>query len=211
MKKLNLLLVIVFATVELVAQTRVVAECTVNYSIQINGSQTNDKETEALLKSSSKTVFIKGNDSRVDLISTSFLQTLIYDKSTGNAVVLRELGANKFMTKLDNKAWVAQNAKFTGMTITYVNETKAILGYECKKAILQLQDGTTFTVYYALAIAPSVKEFEYQFKDIPGFVLEYETLEGKGQKIIYTATKINLNPVPASKFDVPTSGYRILN
>jgi len=211
MQKLNLLLVLVFTAFELVAQTRVVAECTVNYSIQINDAQTNDKETEALLKSSSKTVYIKGNDSRVDLISTSFLQTLIYDRSTGNAVIMRELGANKFMTKLDNKAWLAQNAKFVGMTITYINDTKSILGYECKKAILQLQDGTSFTAYYALAIAPSVKEFEYQFKDIPGFVLEYETLGEKGQKITYTATRINLNPVPASKFDLPTSGYRLLN
>jgi len=211
MKKLNLLLLLVFAAVELIAQTRVVAECTVSYSIQINDAQTIDKETEALLKSSSKIVYIKGNDSRIDLISTSFLQTLIYDKSTGNAVIMRELGANKFMTKLDNKAWVTQNAKFNGMVINYVNETKSILGYECKKAILQLQDGTSFTAYYALAIAPSVKEFEYQFKDMPGFVLEYETLGEKGQKITYTATKINLNPVQASKFDVPTSGYRLLN
>lgn len=211
MKKLNLLLLIMFPAINLVAQTRVVAECTVNYSIQINGSQELDKETEALLKSSSKTVFIKGNDSRVDLTSASFLQSLIYDKSTGNAVIMRELGANKFMTKLDGKAWITLNAKYTGMKITFVNETKSILGYECKKAILHLLNGTSFTAFYAVAIAPSVKEFEYQFKDIPGFVLEYETYGEKEQKITYTATRINLNPVPASKFDIPTSGYRLLD
>lgn len=193
------------------AQTRVVAECTVNYSIQISGDEKVDNETSSLLKSSSKTVYIKGNDSRVDLLSTSFLQTLIYNKSTGKVVIMRELGANKFITKLDNKAWVEQNNKFNGMMISYVNEVKQILGYECKKAILQLQDGSSFTVFYSTAIAPSVREFEYQFKDIPGFVLEYEAIEGKGTKIIYTATKINLNPVPVSKFDIPTSGYRLLN
>jgi GLPGLI family protein len=144
-------------------------------------------------------------------LSTTFLQTLIYDKSTGTAVIMRELGANKFMTKLDNKAWANQNSKYTGMVITYLDEVKQILGYECKKAILQLNDGNTFSVYYATAITPSVREFEFQFKDIPGFVLEYETVEGKGEKITFTATKINLNPVPASKFDIPTSGYRLLN
>jgi GLPGLI family protein len=204
--------VIIFLAYNLVkAQTRVVAECTVNYSIQMNLDEKMDKETAALLKTSSKVVYIKGNDSRVDLISSSFLQTLIYDKTTGNAVVMRELGANKFMTKLDNKAWAAQNSKFSGMTISYLNEVKQILGYECKKAMLQLKDGSSFTVYYSTTIAPSVREFEFQFKDIPGFVLEYETIEGKEQKITYTATKINLNPVPASKFDIPTSGYRLLN
>ncbi len=211
MKNIIFSLICFFTLNTVHAQTRVVAECTVNYSIQINGDEKVDNETAALLQSSSKTVYIKGNDSRVDLVSTSFLQTLVYDKSTGKAVIMRELGANKFMTKLDNKAWVEQNSKFSGMTISYVNEIKQILGYECKKAILQLKDGSSFTVYYSTAIAPSVKEFEYQFKDIPGFVLEYEAIEGKGVKITYTATKINLNPVPASKFDIPTSGYRLLN
>lgn len=193
------------------AQTRVVAECTVSYSISVDNATGLDKEAVELLKSSSKTVYIKGNDSRVDLMSSSFLQTMIFDKTTGNAVILRELGANKFMTKLESKAWIAQNSKYNGMTVSYENETKNILGYDCKKAVLKLQNGTSFSVYYATAITPSVKEFEFQFKDIPGFVLEYEAQEGGAQKITYKATKINLNPVQASKFDIPTSGYRLLN
>lgn len=193
------------------AQTRVVAECTVSYSISVDNATGLDKEAVELLKSSSKTVYIKGNDSRVDLMSSSFLQTMVFDKTTGNAVILRELGANKFMTKLESKAWIAQNSKYNGMTISYENETKNILGYDCKKAVLKLQNGSSFSVYYATAITPSVKEFEFQFKDIPGFVLEYEAQEGGAQKITYKATKINLNPVQASKFDIPTSGYRLLN
>ncbi|MEK7198521.1 MAG: hypothetical protein AAB212_01175, partial [Bacteroidota bacterium] len=60
-------------------------------------------------------------------------------------------------------------------------------------------------------IIPSVREFEYEFKDIPGFVLEFESQEAQSKKIRYTATKINLAPVQASKFDVPKSGYRLLD
>jgi hypothetical protein len=56
-----------------------------------------------------------------------------------------------------------------------------------------------------------VKEFEYQFRDVPGFVLEYESQEGDKGVIRYTATKINLSPVQASRFDIPVSGYRLLN
>ncbi|MDO9156009.1 MAG: hypothetical protein Q7U17_03995, partial [Sediminibacterium sp.] len=66
-------------------------------------------------------------------------------------------------------------------------------------------------VYYASTITPSVREFEYQFKDIPGFVLEYEAKDGYTQKITYTATKISFNPVSAAKFEIPTTGYRLLN
>lgn len=193
------------------AQSRVVAECIVNYSITVNNEAQVDKEAVALLKQSSKIVYIKGNNSRSDLISPSFSQSLIYNKATGNAVILREIGANKFMTKLDQPNWIKQNDKFTDMLIQFTDERKTILGYECKRAIMQLKDGSTFSVFYALSITPSVKEFEYQFKDIPGFVLEYEAKDGYTQKITYTAVKISLNPVTAARFDIPTTGYRLLN
>ncbi len=211
MQKLMFLILLLYTINGADAQTRVVSECTVSYSLHTDSAGQQNKESMDLLRSSSKTVYIKGNDSRVDLVSTSFLQTIIFDKSAGNVVILRELGANKFMTRLDNKAWVLQNNIYNGMAITYLNDTKTILGYECKKALIRLQNGSQFVVFYATAIAPSVRDFEYQFKDIPGFVLEYEASEGGGQKITYTATKINLNPVQASKFDIPTSGYRLLN
>jgi hypothetical protein len=59
---------------------------------------------------------------------------------------------------------------------------------------------------------PSVRDYEYLFKDIPGFVLGYEMLDAAGVKTIFRATQINLyNPVPASKFDIPTKGYRIIS
>ncbi|MFX5705752.1 hypothetical protein ABTE52_22445, partial [Acinetobacter baumannii] len=80
------------------------------------------------------------------------LQSVIYDKNAGSAVILREIGTNKFMTKLDAKAWEAQNAKFVDMELSFDNETKKILGYDCKKATLKLKNGTSFSVFYATAI-----------------------------------------------------------
>lgn len=193
-----------------VAQQRIVAECTITYSI-VADANVADKDLIESLKESIKVVYIKGNNSRSDLISPAFTQSTFFDKSDGNAVVLREFGNNKFMTKLDNAAWKKQNAKFEGLSISVSNETKSILGYECKKATIQLKDGSSFEIYFATAIAPSVKGYEYQFKDVPGLVLEYDALEANGKKIHYTAAKVNLSPVPASKFDIQASNYRMLN
>lgn len=192
------------------AQQRVVAECTVSYKISMDEQKANI-DVQNTLQLSTKTVFIKGNDSRVDLSSPSLSQSLIYDKSNGTAVVLREFGNNKFMTRFNNQQWVTANKMYDGMSISLSNETKTILGYECKKAIITLKDGSIFTLFYATSIIPSVKEFEYQFKDVPGFVLEYQVKE-QGETIVnYKAIKISLNPVQASKYDIPTSGYRLLN
>lgn len=184
---------------------RVVAECTVDYSVTL--SSDNDES----LKATSKTVYIKGLHSRVDWKSDAFTQSVIYEKTSGSAVILREIGNNKLMTKLNSDGWKSQNAKYEGATLAYDTIKKTILGYECKKAILTLKDGTVINIFYASNIVPSVKEFEYQFKDIPGFVLEYDSQEAEGKKVKYTAIKINLNPVLASKFDIPTSGYRVIN
>lgn len=190
-----------FVFLQLNAQQRVVAECTITYAITESGGT---------VANSSKTVYIKGNDTRMDIVSPSFSQSIFYDKLSGNAIVLREFGDNKIMTKLSKSQWIEKNKKFEGAALNLVGDTKVVLGYECKKATLTAIDGAVVTVFYATAITPSVKEFEYQFKDIPGLVLEYETNE-TGKKIKYNATKISLSPVQTSKFDAPTTGYRILN
>jgi hypothetical protein len=76
-------------------------------------------------------------------------------------------------------------------------------------SILQ-KDGTEYRIFYTTNIAPSVREFDYVFKDIPGFVLEYEVKQAN-RSVKYTATRISFSPVAASRFDIPVSGYRILD
>jgi GLPGLI family protein len=194
----------------IIAQQRIVAECTAQYKITLEDVKA-DNNVQNAVQLSNKTVYIKGNDCRIDLISPALSQSIIYEKLNGSAVVLREFGNNKFMTKLSSEKWIAANKQYDEMTISFIDETKIILGYDCKKALLNLKDGSVYTVYYATSITPSVKEFEYPFRDLPGFVLEYQIKE-LGETIVnYKAVKINLSPVQASKFDIPTSGYRILD
>ncbi len=212
MKTILAILVLVLGIqIPALAQQRVVAECTVIFKINLDDG-TVDKDVSNSISKSAKTVYIKGNDSRVDLISPAIQQSVLYDKTQNTAVVLREFGTNKFMNRLSKEQWLAANKQYQGMSISLVNENKTILGYECKKAIITLKDGSMFSLYYATGIIPSVKEFEYQFKDVPGFVLEYQIKESRDNTIVnYRAEKISLSPVLASKFDIPTSGYRLMN
>lgn len=209
MNKICLSLVLLI-TLRGFSQQKIVSECTVNYSVTASEG---DVEWQQSLKSTEKTVYIKGTKSRVDLISTSpsYSQITFFDTKKDSAVVLREFGNNKFMSFLDENKWKEQNMKYEGMQLVEQLETKIILGYECKKLIAKLTDGTSFSLYYVPSMIASNKAFEYQFKNVSGFVLEYEYMgeQNKG-KITYTASKINFNPVPSQKFDLPKSGYRIL-
>jgi GLPGLI family protein len=145
--------------------------------------------------------------SRAEMVSALFSSATIHDSKTGSSVVLKEVSGQKLLIRMTPENWAENNKRYEGITFTNTNETKAIAGYNCIKAVATLPDGTTFTVYYTPDIVPENKEYDYQFKNLNGLPLEYELVQGK-LTIKYTVSKINMNPVPASKFDIPKAGYR---
>ena len=188
------------------AQQRIVAECTVVYKVE-----SQDAADAIMRQKATKTVYIKSNNARIDLVAPSYTQSTIYNKTTATASVLRSFGEDKYMTPLNTKQWRSINAALDSIQIQITSDSATILDYSCKKAVLKLKDGTLVTVYFTAAIIPSVREYEYMFKDIPGFVLGYEMIDAAGIKTAFRATQINFyNPVSASKFDLPTKGYRII-
>lgn len=183
-----------------------VSELTLVYDATITTGSNEPKMADAF-DGATTTVYLKGNLSRSELSSALFSSTTIHDSKTGAAVVLREVSGQKLLIRMSPENWVEKNKKYQGISFTNTNETKQIAGYTCTKAEATLSDGSSFTVYYTTDIIPENKEYDYQFKNLNGLPLEYELAQGK-LKIKYTVSKINLNPVPASKFDVPKSGYR---
>jgi len=145
-----------------------------------------------------------------EIVSPTFLQTTIFDEKTGEAVILRKLNGEKYLSKYSADKWKDKNKDWDGMTVKLTNESKTILGYPCKKAIATTKAGKNFVIYYTYNLVPSVSENPYQFKNIPGIVLEYESETTEGKSIVFKATKINFSPVPTAKFEIPESGYRVL-
>ena len=72
-----------------------------------------------------------------------------------------------------------------------------------------MKDGSAFTVYYTTDVNVTNKDYDYQFKTLPGLAVQYEMQTGK-MKFKFTLAKINYSIVPASKFEIPKSGYRVL-
>jgi GLPGLI family protein len=105
--------------------------------------------------------------------------------------------------------WKDANKKYEGVTFTTTNETKIILGYNCKKALGKLSDGNTFNVWYTPDLVPENNDYQTANKNLPGLALQYETSMGN-INVVYTVSKISFAPVPASKFDLPKAGYRIM-
>jgi GLPGLI family protein len=171
-----------------IAQQRIVAECTVVYKVE-----SQDASDASMRQKAIKTVYIKSNNARIDLVAPTYSQTTIYNKTTATATVLRSFGDDKYMTPLNAQQWRKVNLGLDSIQMLITPDSISILDYTCKKAVLQLKDGAQVIVYFTTAIIPSVREYEYMFKDVPGFVLGYEMQDEAGvkkylelHKLIYT-------------------------
>lgn len=189
------------------AQRKVVSELTLVYeysAIQDPGGKPDASETAL------HTVYIKGNKSRSEMTNALFSSTTIFDANTGSAVVLREVNGQKLLIRLNPANWQEKNRMYDGIVFKNTGETRNIAGYACVKAVGQTQSGVVITAFYTRDLVPENRQYDPPFKTLDGLPLEYELSNGDA-KIRYKVSRISLNPVPASKFDIPSSGYREMN
>jgi GLPGLI family protein len=206
-RPISLALLLLSGAVESFAQ-KTLAEGSVVYDMVIQTGNTTPQKGDAL-EGASTTVYMKGNNSRTDMVSALGNETTIHNAKSGNAVILKEFSGQKLMIKLTKENWESKNKALTGTGFELTSESKTILGYPCKKAIAKMADGRTFSVYYSPDIIVANKEYDPTFINLPGLAMEYEIESGR-MKFKYTVSKINFDPVLVSKFDFPTSGYRVM-
>lgn len=197
------------ASMQLVAQTpKRMTEATISYDIVINTSTAKPQGAD-LLDGATSVIYLKGNSSRSEMVSSLGTQATIVDGKTGNVAILKEYGDQKYMIKLTPDNWKQSNKKYEDVVFTFQNEYKTIAGYNCQKATGTLTDQTTFTVYFTRDLLPVNKDFQYLNKNLPGLAMQYEATMGK-MLVTYTVSSINFNPVPQAKLDMPKSGYRVM-
>ena len=207
MNLIKLIIVLLLAVTGLpVSAQKKVSELTLVYDATIT-TGTNQPDLAKAFDGATTTVYIKGGLSRSEMVSALASFTTIHDSRSGSAVILQEVSGTRLLIRMNPENWKDKNRRYEGVTFTNTDEKKMVAGYNCTKAIAKMKDGATFTVYYTNEIVPENLDYSYQFKGLNGLPLEYE-LSQKDLKIRYTVNKISLNPVPASKFDIPKSGYR---
>lgn len=190
------------------AQKRL-SEATITYDIEIESTGDNPQAAD-LLDGAVNMVYLKGNSSRSEMISTLGSQSTIVDGKTGKVTILKEYGDKKFMINLTPQNWKNSNQKYEDIQFRFEEEYKTIAGYNCQKAIGTMKDGTVFTVYFTRDLVPVNRDFQYLNKSLPGLAMQYEASVGE-RKVIYTVSNISFSLVPAAKFDLPKSGYRVMS
>lgn len=190
------------------AQKRI-TEGTISYDIVVSSNE--EKPTLAsMFDGASSIVYIKGNLSRSEMISSLGTESRIVDAKTGKVTVLKEYGAQRYMINMTPSDWKDANKRYEDVNYTLTDEYKEIAGYKCQKAVGKFADGSTFTVWFTRDLVAEYRDFEYAYRSLPGLAMEFETNVGN-LKVTYTVSKISFNVVPASKFELPKSGYRVMS
>lgn len=176
----------------------------VQYDIITNGGKTAD-----FLKNATFTIYLRGTQTKSELITPLGKTITYFDEKTGQAVQLNEYGNQRLMIKMNEAEYRKLNPLKESSRIEKLPDRKNIAGFSCLRVNVIFMDGKSVVVYYSPELI-----FQTSFNAIPvklpGFPLEYESEIG-GEKIIYRAKLVNTNAVPASQFDIHADDYKEIN
>lgn len=166
-----------------------------------------DQATESWLSSTSYIITIKGTLTRTETKTISGSTITIHDSKMKTGALLNEYGNQKLLVKMSEEDLKDRDRNYQGMQVEFKDEKRTVAGYECNLALIKLNNGTSFRVFYAPALQFQNKHYDSPFHELPGFPLEFESELGK---IIYkyVAQEVDFSSVPSALFDIPKTGYK---
>jgi hypothetical protein len=152
--------------------------------------------------------YFKGDKTRLEQKTAMGSAIIIGNITTKEQVVLIDMMGQKMALKSTKEETEKAQAEIPKGTVTVGTETKTIAGYNCKKTDFT-QDGKTSTIYITDEIDLTNSNWQTQYKDVEGVMLEY--IQAAGQegdiKLLITAKEVKKEKVKDTMFTVPT-GYQ---
>jgi GLPGLI family protein len=177
------------------------------YKITVTGADVSD-DIKAMLPQSA-TLIIKGDKSRMEMSMGMGKTVGIADADSKTAITLMDMMGQKFAIKMNNDDIIKEMGNTTNISVEMTNETKKILGYTCKKAIITRKDDSTkLTAYFTDELGTRDINFDNPlFSKINGVMLEYE-MPNQMFTMHYQAVSVEKKNVDDSEFKIP-DGYKV--
>jgi len=190
----------IFAATSLFAQTDF--EGKIDFSISYIDLPAEMQGYEAMLPKE-MSITMKGNKSRIEQSQMMGSNVIVSDMDNKNGFIEMDMGGQKLRMLITTDEFENEENKALS-NIEYLDETKDILGYMCKKAIMKDDAGNTvMTVFYTKEISNKAQK---EFVGLDGFPLQYNmTQQNMTMEIL--ATGINKQSVPDTSFE-KTDGFK---
>jgi GLPGLI family protein len=177
--------------------------------ITYNITYPNNKFTESQMKMFPKvfTISVKGSKSRTEMNIGVGTQVGIYDYNEKTVIGLIDMMGQKFATKKTAQDIEKENAKEPSGKVTLTNETKMIAGFNCKKAIVTVdEDGevSTYDCYYTNEIGGKEVNFDNPvYKGIDGVMMEF-LMKTPQFTMKFSATSAEKKSIDNKLFEIPS-------
>lgn len=183
-------------------------EGVVNYSISFENSGLPPEALE-MFKGAESVVYIKGDKRRVDMNTAVQSTTSVMNSKDKTILMTMDVMGQKYLIRMNEADLKKEKETAPSTSIKYIDETKEIAGYKCKKAevTFKSKEGKeeTFIVFYTTEIPTN--DLKSTFEGLKGFPLEYSIAQG-GLKMTFTTKTILKQPVPDAKFELSKEGYQ---
>jgi GLPGLI family protein len=185
MKIITLLTTFIFAFGFLFAQ-----ELTVKYEISMKSDDPDVQSQLGMMQGSTLQIFSKGNKSRTEMSMGGLMTTTtIVDSDKKKGVMIMDGMLGKQAATFDEGMNEKDDEAEEDFEIELVNETKVILGYTCKKAIIYTEEDVELVYWYTEEITPKDGSLgKYVKKEVPGLALEF-SVEQPQMTMVFVATE----------------------
>ena len=171
------------------------------YTITYENLPAEMKGYESMLPQDIK-IHMKGSKSRVEQSQMMGTNVAVSDMDQKNGFLEMDVNGQKLRIMVSTSKFEEEAAQMSN--IEYVDESKQIAGYPCKKAILKDENSQVLmTVFYTEKIQ---NRAQLQFVGLKGFPLEY-SMNQQNFTVIMTASLVSEEAVPDQLFE-KSEGYK---
>lgn len=190
------------------AQKNTSFEGVIKYAISFEGSGL-PPEALTMLNGAESTTYIKGDKRRTDMNMAIQSTSSISDTKTKSIITLMDIMGQKYLIRMNEADIKKEEAKAPDVSFKYLDETKEIAGYKCKKAeaTIKTKEGKeeVVNIYYTEDIPTT--DLKAAYKGLKGFPMEFQ-INQSGMKMTFTTKSVSKEPVADNKFDIPKDGYK---
>lgn len=203
-KSILSILVLIFTVSTFNAQSK---EGYIKYKIEMSSENTEMQMGLAMMNGSEMEISFKEDDSRMKMNMGSFLTVETVTKNNDEVLLMMSGMMMSNIAVKTTKSDLEDSSKVNDLSVKFENDTKDILGYTCKKAVVSNGKTVGLIFWYTEKMEMPDHEMLNANGLVPGIILEFESVDGE-MNMAFTAIEVKTEIDESITFslDVP-EGY----
>ncbi len=151
----------------------------VKYDIEMSSDNPEMQMQLAMMQGSKFELYFKDNLTRSEMSMGSLMKiSTITNTEAENSLMLMSGMMGNIAVVITPEDVQSAEVEAPEMEVVFVDETKEIQGYTCRKAVVTDEDGSESIFWYTEEINLNKKGQSYLNSEVPGFPLEFEINKG---------------------------------